>query len=100
MSTANNLLDSYKVFLKSYATKKQYEVKTYAELTIHPDQYYSENMVLGNLPAGVYELNIPYGALNRKTDIQIYPGQVSYFSFSGFHGYDFTPPSPPESFIP
>ncbi len=80
--------------------KNNMMVKTYAELTIHPDPFYSENMVMGNLPAGVYELNIPYGALNRKTDIQIYPGQVSYFSFSGFHGYDFNLPSPSDSIIP
>lgn len=92
MSTYGQRLDSYLVLLKSLDTEKQYSVKTYGPLTVNSDAYYNENVVLGNLPAGVYELNIPYGALNRKANIQILPGQITYFSFYGFSGYDFTMP--------
>jgi murein DD-endopeptidase MepM/ murein hydrolase activator NlpD len=96
MSTYGQRLDSYLVLLKSLDTEKQYSVNTYGPLTVNTDAYYNENVVLGDLPAGVYELNIPYGALNRKAEIQIMPGQVTYFSFYGYSGYDFTlPPVPP-----
>jgi murein DD-endopeptidase MepM/ murein hydrolase activator NlpD len=96
MSTYGQRLDSYLVLLKSLDTEKQYSVKTYGPLTVNADAYYNENVVLGDLPAGLYELNIPYGALNRKANIQILPGQITYFSFYGYNGYDFTlPPAPP-----
>jgi murein DD-endopeptidase MepM/ murein hydrolase activator NlpD len=96
MSTYGQRLDSYLVLLKSLDTEKQYSVKTYGPLTVNSDDNYKENVVLGDLPAGVYELNIPYGALNRKVNIQILPGQITYFSFYGYRGYYFTlPPVPP-----
>jgi hypothetical protein len=95
MSTYGQRLDSYLVLLKSLSTGEHYSVKTYGPLTVNSDAYYNENVVLGNLPAGVYELNVPYAALDRKVDIQILPGQITYFSFFGFSGYDFTlPPAP------
>jgi murein DD-endopeptidase MepM/ murein hydrolase activator NlpD len=99
-STYGEQLDSQLVMLKSLETEKQYSVFTYGPLTANSDDYYNENLVLGNLPAGVYELNIPYGALNRKVAIQIYPGQVNYFTFSGYRGYDFTLPPAPQTGIP
>lgn len=95
MSTYGQRLDSYLVLLKSLDTETQYSVNTYGPLTVNSDAYYNENVVLGDLPAGVYELNIPYGALNRKAEIQIMPGQVTYFSFYGYSGYDFTLPPVP-----
>jgi len=95
LSTYGQRLDSYLVLLKSLATGKHYSVNTYGPMTVNSDAYYNENVVLGNLPAGVYELNVPYAALDRKVDIQILPGQITYFSFFGFSGYDFTmPPAP------
>ena len=100
MSTWGTLLDSYLVILKALNTEILYQVNTYGPTTVNSDSYYNENVVLGGLPAGVYELNIPYGALNRKENIQILPGQITYFSFYGYHGYDFTLPPTPEIGVP
>jgi murein DD-endopeptidase MepM/ murein hydrolase activator NlpD len=100
MSTYGQKLDSYLVILKSIETNQLYEVRTYGPLTANGDDYYQENVVLGNLPAGIYELNIPYGALNRITNIQILPGQITYFSFYGFNGYEFSPPPTPNIKVP
>jgi len=100
MSTYGTLLDSYLVLLKSLDSGKQYEIKTYGPTTVNSDSYYNENVVLGNLPAGVYQLNIPYAALNRIENIQILPGQITYFSFYGFNGYDFTLPPDPQVSTP
>lgn len=99
-STYGQQLDSYLIMLKSLDSGKQYSVKTYGPTTVNSDSYYNENVVLGDLPAGVYELKIPYGALDRTVNIQILPGQVTYFSFHGYNGYDFTPPSTSDIGIP
>jgi murein DD-endopeptidase MepM/ murein hydrolase activator NlpD len=100
MSTYGQRLDQALVLLKDLETGMHYEVKTYGPTTVNSDAYYNENVVLGNLPAGIYELNIPYAALNRTQNIQILPGQVTYFSFYGYKGYDFTPPVAPATTTP
>ena len=94
-STYGQQLDEYLIMLKSIDTGEQHSVKTYGPSTVNSDSYYNENVVLGDLPAGVYELIIPYGALDRKVNIQILPGQITYFAFHGYNGYDFAlPPTP------
>ena len=100
MSTYGTILDSYTVYVKSLDSGTKYEIKTYGPTTVNKDAYYNENIVLGNLPAGVYELNIPYGALNRLQNIQILPGQISFFSFYGYKGYDFTQPAESQDHTP
>jgi murein DD-endopeptidase MepM/ murein hydrolase activator NlpD len=77
-------LTSHLVSLTNINTKKIYSAYTYGPEVANSDDYYHENLVIGNIPAGVYELNIPYGSYNRKVNIQILPGQITYFSFYGF----------------
>jgi murein DD-endopeptidase MepM/ murein hydrolase activator NlpD len=93
-STFGTLLDKYLVTVKSVETEKTYQANTYAQGVVNSDPYYNENVVISNLPAGVYELNIPYGALNRIETIQILPGQVTYFWFHGYTGYDINDVAP------
>ena len=100
MNNYGKRLDSFLIILKNIESKKQYTVKTYGPMTVNSDEYYKENVVLGDLPAGIYELNVPFGALNRKVNIQILPGQITYFSFQGYKFFDFTLPSISEPDIP
>ncbi|HTX93067.1 MAG TPA: peptidoglycan DD-metalloendopeptidase family protein [Anaerolineales bacterium] len=88
------------VGIKNLATDKTYNAYTYGPEVANPDDYYRENLVMSDIPAGVYELNIPYGAYNRIVDIQILPGQVTYFSFYGFLGFDFNLPAGPTAATP
>ena len=93
MADYGTTLKNYLVLLKNVDTDTKYLVYTYAsDATIHSDAYYNENLVLGNLPSGVYELNVQYAGYNHPVNIQILPGQVTYFSFFGFSSYDFTMP--------
>jgi murein DD-endopeptidase MepM/ murein hydrolase activator NlpD len=89
MNTAGFLMDSQLVTVTSLDTQRSWYTYTYAKLTIHRDSYFDENVVIGSLPAGTYELNIPYGALNRKVTFQILAGQINSFSFQGRLGYQF-----------
>ncbi|MEX2143291.1 MAG: M23 family metallopeptidase [Anaerolineales bacterium] len=60
-----------------------------------PDDYYDENLLLGDLPAGRYELSIPYLAVWRRAEIEIKPGAVTFFEFKGVDGFSFDLPVEP-----
>ncbi len=83
----------------SEETKKNYIVKTYGSGgAVNPDPYYNENVVLGDLPAGIYKVLISYekDKKPRQTWVEIFPGQVSYFTFEGDKGFDSERPSAPQ----
>ncbi len=95
MDTAKDTLNYYAVVLHSEATDEALLARTYGSGTIIPDAYYRENLVLSDLPAGLYRLQVPFAGYNYETEIQILPGQVTYVSFQGFYGFDPTLPATP-----
>ena len=92
MNTFGQLMNLQKITITNVENEDKYQAFTYGPLLVNSDAYYNENVVMGDLPAGVYELSIPYYYATLTTEIQILPGQVSYFSFQGFIGYDPTLP--------
>ena len=89
MDTHQNLLSEYTIYMTNLSSNHQYYVITYGPSTVNSDEHYHENVVLGDLPAGVYELLVPYAGLEMKAKIQILPGQVTCFSFQGYYGFNF-----------
>lgn len=82
MDEKANLLQRKEVIIKSKDTGEKYTVKTYGGGAANPDEYYKENLVIGDLPAGNYYIWVP--ELNTKfIDIIIYAGRVSYFTLYG-----------------
>ncbi len=76
-------------------------VRTYGVGAVNSDSYYQENLVLSDLPAGVYKITLEYNDEAMQTWIEIFPGQVSYFTFQGENGFDLTrPPAPEPGFLP
>jgi murein DD-endopeptidase MepM/ murein hydrolase activator NlpD len=70
-------------------------VKTYAEGAVNADPYYRENMVLSDLPAGLYKISFMYKDKPVQYWVDIYPGQVTYVTFHGEDGFQIaTPPAP------
>ncbi|MDX1437085.1 MAG: hypothetical protein R3335_09755, partial [Anaerolineales bacterium] len=68
---------------------------------VNQDPYYRENLVIGDLPAGVYQIRIPFYGVIFEQDIQIIPGRVTYFTFEGYKGYgDPSPPVDDLEFVP
>ena len=87
MANNNSLLRHYQVRVVSYQSGRTQQVRTYGPKVVNSDAYYQENLVLSDLPAGWYELQITYEEEEFDKElthqIQIFPGQISYFTFQG-----------------
>ncbi len=76
-------------------------VRTYGIGAVNSDPYYQENMVLSDLPAGLYKITLIYEDKEQQTWVEIFPGQVSYFTFAGTSGFNAVrPPAPTLEFVP
>lgn len=74
---------------------------TYAQGAVNSDPYYQENLVLSDLPAGIYKVTINYKEKNLQTWVEIFPGQVTYFTFTDKEGFQVVPPPKPNlDFLP
>ena len=102
LDTEKKTMARKEVILISEKTKKTYLVKTYGSGgAINPDPYYNENLVLGDLPAGIYKIVISFDKKDRQTWVEIFPGQVTYFTFAGENGFGTErPPAPALNFLP
>jgi murein DD-endopeptidase MepM/ murein hydrolase activator NlpD len=69
------------------------KVMTYAEGAVNSDPYYQENLALSDLPAGIYKILIKYNDRDVQFFVEIFPGQVTYFTFTDKDGFQtVTPP--------
>ena len=77
------------------------KVLTYAEGPANSDDYYQENLVLSDLPAGLYKIAFEYKDKKLQFWADIYPGQVTYFTFTDEDGFQVVPPPVPTlDFLP
>jgi murein DD-endopeptidase MepM/ murein hydrolase activator NlpD len=100
MDTYGDTLQQLEVTVQNESTGRQFLVRTYGGGSINRDPYYNENLVLGDVPAGLYKVTFRYER-NVQAWIDIYPGQVTYFTYRGDHGFSIGPPPAPElDFLP
>jgi len=77
------------------------KVLTYAKGAANADAYYQENLVLSDLPAGLYKITMEYKDKDLQFWVDIYPGQVTYFTFTDEDGFSVVPPPIPTlDFLP
>ncbi|MGB8981142.1 MAG: M23 family metallopeptidase [Anaerolineales bacterium] len=77
------------------------KVLTYAVGAVNADPYYQENLVLSDLPAGLYKLVFEYKDRRLQYWADVYPGQVTYFTFTDKDGFRVVaPPVPTLDFLP
>jgi murein DD-endopeptidase MepM/ murein hydrolase activator NlpD len=89
------------VKLRSLEGKGNYEVLSYAQGAVNSDDYYNENLALGDLPAGRYEVFVDYEGVLYKGEIVIQAGQVTYITFRPKDGIvSGALPTPKSRFIP
>ncbi len=99
--TNDQTLQQLEVYVSNTATHETRLIKTYGPGPINHDPYYDENMVLSDLPAGLYKVSFTFDGDEQQDWMNIYPGQVTYFTFHGAHGFNVAPPPVPTlSFLP
>lgn len=98
----NNLLYQFPVDVRPMPSEVPLrKVITYAEGPANSDPYYQENLVLSDLPAGLYKVAFEYEEKRYQFWVDIYPGQITYFTFSAKDGFEAaTPPVPTLDFLP
>jgi murein DD-endopeptidase MepM/ murein hydrolase activator NlpD len=101
MDTIGQPAYSQLVYVRNLETDQLWRVISYGRGPVNPDPYYQENVVIGDLPAGIYQIRISFYGTLFEQEIQILPGAVSYFSFEGYRGFgDPAPPPQASEFIP
>jgi hypothetical protein len=83
------------VYVESLETGDIFTARTYGAGAVIADAYYNENVVISDLPAGLYRIRLPEIAAREEIILEIKPGRVTYFTFRGYQGFtgDF-PPTP------
>ena len=101
MNSGGRRLPNQLVTLHSKLDEQMWQAISYAGDRSNSDPYYQENLVISDIPAGKYELQIDYLGRRYLTEIEILPGRITFFTFRGRSGFTNEPPSPPGSnFIP
>jgi murein DD-endopeptidase MepM/ murein hydrolase activator NlpD len=105
MNTGGRRVEGQLVIVRPIGSEHYWRANSYHFGYIYPDDYYQENLVVSDLPAGKYEIAINYLSRIYRREIEIYPGLVTYFSFRGRSGFtseapalpggDFNPPQTP-----
>lgn len=95
MDSNRELMRKKSVLIESLRTGRQWTVITYGPDSVRPDPYYNENFVISDLPAGLYNVYIVFDGRSSRLELEIRPGQVSYFTFRGEFGYSLDPPPAP-----
>lgn len=73
---------SLPVTIRSVGTNREWVVNTYGPNAINSDDYYNENMVISDLPAGQYRILITFPGLRTDVvEVTVNPGRVSYFVY-------------------
>lgn len=83
------------VSVQALDSGQTWQVRTYAPHSVNSDDYYRENLVLSDLPAGKYRIMFEYKGVRYRFDTEIVAGMVRYFSFREGQGFSTTLPTPP-----
>lgn len=101
MDTIDRPLSDQMVIFTDPKTEQNSFAWSYGKTTVNSDAYYQENLVVGDIPAGIYTLRIAFGGMNFSAPIEVKPGMVSYFTFHGYKGIVIeAPPEPGDNFTP
>jgi murein DD-endopeptidase MepM/ murein hydrolase activator NlpD len=101
LDTSGQVYRGEVVSIKSRDSGQVWKAIPYAEGPVNRDQYYRENLVVSDLPAGLYDVSINYGSGFYNLTFEIFPGRVTYFTFRGHNGFSLdSPPKPGGDFSP
>jgi len=87
MKADGSLIRLLDVRVSSAEIKRSWVVRTYAPESVNSDDYYRENLVLSDLPAGDYMLQFSYNETDYQTRFKILPGAITYITFREGYGF-------------
>ena len=96
MNTGGGRLLGQRVTVRSLTNGQSWQANSYGGDQVYSDEYYNENLVIGDLPAGRYELSLNYLSKIFTSEIEIQAGLVTYITFQGYYGLTLTSPPLPE----
>jgi murein DD-endopeptidase MepM/ murein hydrolase activator NlpD len=100
MEENRDLSHSLPVNIRSVDTNHEWTVNTYGPEAVNSDEYYQENLVISDLPAGHYIVTITYKDKTEKITVEVLPGRVTYFVYRGTFGFISTEPPPAATLVP
>lgn len=100
MDKKGNLLSHKEIQVASVATDQMWDMRTYGYEVVNSDDYYKENLVLSDLPAGKYVVWTELDKVVYRYKFEIRPGDITYINFRGEDGFDAKPPPAPTPGIP
>ncbi len=87
------------VYVQVRSDTSTYSSYTYGPANVNPDDHYQENLVIGNLPAGPYQVIIPYENRLYRFWLEVFPGQITYFTYRPKYDFQVIPLPIPTSSI-
>ena len=90
-----SFLTQQDVKVVSKSSGQSWTITTYGSTTVNSDEYYHENLVLGDLPAGDYTVIVDYLDHRFYYDTSINPGAITYITFHGNKGFANALPATP-----
>ena len=101
MNSGGLALEGLMVTIQSEGNNQTWWANSYGGEQVTSDEYYNENVVISDLPAGTYTVRIDYLGKSHTQELTIQPGLVSYFTFRGYYGIKIGfPPLPGDEFNP
>lgn len=102
MNEDGELIQQMEVLVAPERASRTFTARTYGKGgAVNPDPYYQENLALGDLPAGIYKVSFKYDDERVQTWVEVFPGQVSYFTYKNGEGFTVAhPPAPTLEFLP
>jgi hypothetical protein len=95
MNSGGLTLKNQLVVVESLENGQRWRIRTYGPEAVHSDEYYRENLVLSDLPAGRYLIYLPTYSSWLQYEVEIHPGEITYFTMKGYHGFtNKIPPMP------
>jgi murein DD-endopeptidase MepM/ murein hydrolase activator NlpD len=87
-----SFLAGREIRVKSLNSGESWTIYTYASQIMHNDAYYKENLVLGDLPAGEYEITFQNNYKYNKLTVSVFPGAVTSITYSPKNGFQIEEP--------
>lgn len=87
MKSDDSLIHRLDATVYSSQLKRSWGIRTYAPSSVNSDDYYRENLVLSDLPAGDYSFQFTWNETVYRANFTIQPGAVTYLTFREGAGF-------------